>query len=83
MMVNETLDLSILSWGLAEDLKSSLTHLRWYTLKVWLQANKNTLIVARRPELSSIGVGLKPTNSQEDSSGSNDVLPPPSDDDDE
>jgi len=46
MVVNEALELGVLSSDLAEHLKSCLEGLRWYMCEAWLQLDKHALWLA-------------------------------------
>ncbi|KAJ8446284.1 hypothetical protein Cgig2_005815 [Carnegiea gigantea] len=83
MVVNEALELHILSRGSTKGLKSAFTGLRWSTFESRLKANRSTLIAARRPWPSDAGMGPLLASGQEESSRSNDKPPLPSEDDDE
>ncbi|KAJ8436067.1 hypothetical protein Cgig2_000363 [Carnegiea gigantea] len=80
MVVNEALELGVLSKDLAEDLKSALVGLQCFIFEAWLHLNRNSLLWARCPRLLNSGVGPGLVNGQEESSRSNDAPPPSSDD---
>lgn len=46
MVINDALELDVLSRNLAEDLKSALVGLQWYIFEAWLQHNKSSLLQA-------------------------------------
>jgi len=60
MVVNEALELGVLTRGLVEDMKYALTSLQWSTFESWLQANRSALIVARQFEPYGARAGLTP-----------------------
>jgi len=73
MVVNETLELGVLSKALVEDLKSALVGLRWFNFKAWLQLNMHVLLWAHRLKPADPGTRPRSTGGQEESLRSNDT----------
>ncbi|KAJ8446021.1 LOW QUALITY PROTEIN: hypothetical protein Cgig2_012365 [Carnegiea gigantea] len=79
MVVNEALELGILSKNLAEHLRSALEGLWWFIFEAWRQLNKHALLCAHHHGQVDPRVRPGPVGGQGESSGLSDALPPSSD----
>ena len=79
MVVNEALELGVLTRDLAEHLLC-LEGLRWYMCEACLQLDKLDLWWAQYRRWANPGAEGGPLNGQEENSKSSDALPPYSDD---
>ncbi|KAJ8433689.1 hypothetical protein Cgig2_030076 [Carnegiea gigantea] len=80
MVVNEALELGVLSRDLAEHLKLWLEGLQWYLYEAWLQHDKIDLWWAQYCRRANQRAESGPVNGQEENSKLSDASPPSSDD---
>lgn len=73
MVVNDSLNLGVMSRDRAGALKSALEGLQWVIFESWLRINKHALLGAQLQRQANLGTG--PASGQEDNSKSNDALP--------
>jgi len=80
MVVNDVVELGVMSRDMAEALKSTLKGLRWIIFESWLRINKHSLLVEQLHRQANLGVEPRLVGDQEESSGSGDDPPLSSDD---
>ena len=83
MVLNDALELGVLSRDLAEMLESALVGMQWSTFETYLRHNRGSILRLRCLEPNSPEAGVHPIIDREESSGSGDAPPPPIDADDE
>jgi len=80
MVVNDAVELSVMSRDMAGALKLTLKGLRQTIFESSPRVNKHALLEAQLHRQANPGVEFEPGNDQEESSGWSDALPPSSDD---
>ncbi|KAJ8427825.1 hypothetical protein Cgig2_001636 [Carnegiea gigantea] len=68
MVVNDDVELFVVSRDVAGDLKSTLKGLRWTTFESWLSVNKHALLEAQLCQQVLLRGGLRPTYGRQESS---------------
>ena len=79
MLLNNVIELGVVSGFMAVDLKLILEGLRWTSFKSWLSCNSRDLLREQLRQRAPSGGVRGLVNSQEESSGSTDLPPPSSD----
>ncbi|KAJ8425510.1 hypothetical protein Cgig2_024221 [Carnegiea gigantea] len=79
MVINDAMELSVVSKDIVGALKLTLKGLRWNYFESWLSVNKHALLGAQLRRQANWGVGLNPASSQEENSESSDAPAPASD----
>jgi len=76
MVVNDALELGVMSRDMVEALKLALKGLRWLIFESWLRINKHALLGAQLCRRANHGLGSGLVIDQEEDLGSSDALPP-------
>jgi len=74
VVVNDALELGMLSRGLAPIMKSVLTGLPWFIFEGWLQQNRDSILRACQPSPAAAEARLGPSSGQDESIDSNRAL---------